>query len=107
METNSGGRDAGRAETGRAESHSTNRQKLAYEWAASPGMARISRRRPRRAFPGAEDLDELERSPAAAALENPGGSRLVLVRSGWPHAFHPGPARPKRNGCVLRCRFRP
>src|SRR5258706_15675960 len=105
METNRRGRDARRAEAGNAKTDGTNGQKLVREFSDASGMARVSRLGPRRAFPGAGNFDQLERSPAQAALENPGGSRLVLVRSGWPHAFHPGPARHKRNGGVLRCGF--
>src|SRR6266567_7486013 len=89
LETNRGGRDARRADAGNAKTEGANRQKLAHEFSGASGMARISRLRPRRAFPGAENFDQLERSPAQAALENPGGPRLVLARSGWPHAFHP------------------
>src|SRR5207253_11380032 len=94
-----------RADAGNTKTDGANRQKLAHEFSGGSGMARNSRLGPRRAFPGAENFDQLERSPAEAALENPGTPRLVLARSGWPHAFHPGPARPNRNGGVLRRGF--
>src|SRR5438270_2295799 len=106
MEANSGRDAVGGAEAGRDQSNRANRQKLPDELSGSPGMAGISRRGPRGALARAEDLDELERAPAAAALENRGGASLVLVCGRRADAFHAGATGPQGDCGVLRQRFR-
>src|ERR1044071_1024076 len=99
MDANRGRIDAGiDAKICNAEYVRSPGPRLACQRAGASGMARVPRAGSRRALSRAEDFNQLERSTAAATLEDPRGARLVIVCRGWSHAVHTGAAWSKGGG---------